>query len=752
MCVIVINLFNHEAPPFRGCIATVMHFAGGASQISYELYMKNVNEEKDFGEALFDICLSTTKNTKNNDVDTSVEMPIELTNLSVRRHDSRTVSGDVCLSLYFAEAPNEDCEVEVKCFNDDYLPMGKASTGNCGGNKPVKLLLKSDYAWLPDVYTFVVYYCCTPIGAYTFNYDGRQFECIGHGKTTPQSREGIIEEMGINQQSLTSFFKTPGVACVVDTAIESAKSSLLRKWRRYNNNAYTPVNRCFVVYDKKFALPQLLCMRDLLEVDVEKICASVLTKVEIDDFEQTLKNEFHGIIVRNISPLLVALNAVLVKQMLYYLEKDIEWTMVLCGTKQEIDALFATYPALKRHFDGCLPLQYQIRSEVELVHYVSSVFNYFKYVMSAEAELLVQQVVKRDAANLGLGSNALQLINDKLMAIIKGRLNKRLFDEYDRHSENVERQLSVVTAADLRDLAFERRADGFAESMSELNNLIGLKTLKEDISFAINKVRFMDMRRRAGLKSTLSMPNHMVFTGNPGTGKTTVAKMIGKVFHSMGLLSQGDVVVTERSKLVGRYIGDTENNVNEVLALARGNVLFIDEAYTLYNGRKEDFGLRVIESLLTVLAQPDPDMIVILAGYEKEMNEMMSSNPGLKGRFPHKFRFPDYDADELTTIAMRLLGQLDYVLDAEAEMGMKATIAKVVAEKDACFSNARWVAEYVENVIVSNVAQRVAKQYGLSGCVDADELRTVRAEDVVLNVPSEHVLRVPVRRTVGFAV
>lgn len=714
--------------------------------------MKNVNEEKDFGEALFDICLSTAQNTENNDVDTQVEMPIELTNLSVRRHDTRPISGNVCLSLYFAEAPKQDCEVEVRCFNDDYLPMGKVGSSECGGNARVKLLMKSDYAWLPDVYTFVVYYCSDPIGSYSFSYDGKRFECIGRGKTVPQSCESIIAEMCINQQSWSSFCKTPGVACVIDTAIESAKSSLLRKWRRYNNNAYTPVNRCFVVYDKKFALPQLLCMRDLLEVDVEKICASVLTKVEIDDFEQTLKNEFHGIIVRNISPLLVAQNAVLVKQMLYYLEKDIEWTMVLCGTKQEIDALFAAYPALKRHFDGCLPLQYQIRSEVELVHYVSSVFNYFKYVLSAEAELLVQQVVKRDAANLGLGSSALQLINDKLMAIIKGRLNKRLFDEYDRHSENVERQLSVVTAADLRDLAFERRADGFAESMSELNNLIGLKTLKEDISFAINKVRFMDMRRRAGLKSTLSMPNHMVFTGNPGTGKTTVAKMIGKVFHSMGLLSQGDVVVTERSKLVGRYIGDTENNVNEVLALARGNVLFIDEAYTLYNGRKEDFGLRVIESLLTVLAQPDPDMIVILAGYEKEMNEMMSSNPGLKGRFPHKFRFPDYDADELTTIAMRLLGQLDYVLDAEAEMGMKATIAKVVAEKDACFSNARWVAEYVENVIVSNVAQRVAKQYGLSGCVDADELRTVRAEDVVLNVPSEHVLRVPVRRTVGFAV
>ena len=713
--------------------------------------MENDFEEKDFGEALTEFCLSMNHSKAKDDVDTSTDVPIELTDLSVRRYETRPIHGGVFVSLYFSGAPKNDCEVEVKCFNDDYLPMGKARVES-SGDRRMRLQLKSDYAWLPDVYTFVVYYCSEPIGSYTFSYDGKRFKCIGGGKLAPQSREGIIEEMGINQQSLTSFFKTPGVACVVDTAIESAKSSLLRKWRRYNNNAYTPVNRCFVVYDKKFALPQLLCMRDLLEVDVEKICASVLTKVEIDDFEQTLKNEFHGIIVRNISPLLVAQNAVLVKQMLYYLEKDIEWTMVLCGTKQEIDALFATYPALKRYFADSEPLQYQIKSELELVHYVSSVFNHFSYELTADAELLVQQVIKRDSANLGLGNSALLQINDKLMAIIKSRLNNRLFAEYDKHGDNAEKQLSLVTAADLHDLAFERRADGFAESMNELNGLIGLKSLKEDISFTINKVRFMDMRRRAGLKSTLSMPNHMVFTGNPGTGKTTVAKMIGKVFHSMGLLSQGDVVVTERSKLVGRYIGDTENNVNEVLALARGNVLFIDEAYTLYNGRKEDFGLRVIESLLTALAQPDPDMIVILAGYEKEMNEMLSSNPGLRGRFPHKFRFPDYAADELATIAMNLLEQLDYELDADAEVAMKATIAKVVAAKDACFSNARWVTEYVENVILSNVAQRVSRQFGLSDSVSADVLRLVRAEDVVLNEPLENTMKVPLRRSVGFAV
>lgn len=713
--------------------------------------MENDFEEKDFGEALTEFCLSMNHNKAKDEVDTSTDVPIELTDLSVRRYETRPIHGGVFVSLYFSGTPNKDCEVEVKCFNDDYLPMGKARVES-SGDRRMRLQLKSDYAWLPDVYTFVVYYCSEPIGSYTFSYDGKRFKCIGGGKSVSQSRESVIAEMSINQQSWESLCKTPGVACVIDSAIESAKSGLLRKWRRYKFRAYTPVNRCFIVYDKKFAVPQLLCLHDLGEVDFEKICCSQMTKIEIDDYESTLNNEAYGIIMRNISPLLVAQNAVLVKRILYYLEKDIEWTVVLCGTKQEVEALFATYPALKRYFADSEPLQYQIKSELELVHYVSSVFNHFSYELTADAELLVQQVIKRDSANLGLGNSALLQINDKLMAIIKSRLNNRLFAEYDKHGDNAEKQLSLVTAADLHDLAFERRADGFAESMKELNGLIGLKTLKEDISFTINKVRFMDMRRRAGLKSTLSMPNHMVFTGNPGTGKTTVAKMIGKVFHSMGLLSQGDVVVTERSKLVGRYIGDTENNVNEVLALARGNVLFIDEAYTLYNGRKEDFGLRVIESLLTALAQPDPDMIVILAGYEKEMNEMLSSNPGLRGRFPHKFRFPDYAADELATIAMNLLEQLDYELDAEAEVAMKATIAKVVAAKDACFSNARWVTEYVENVILSNVAQRVSRQFGLSDSVSADVLRLVRAEDVVLNEPLENTMKVPLRRSVGFAV
>ena len=137
----------------------------------------------------------------------------------------------------------------------------------------------------------------------------------------------------------------------------------------------------------------------------------------------------------------------------------------------------------------------------------------------------------------------------------------------------------------------------------------------------------------------------MVFTGNPGTGKTTVAQMVGRVFHSLGILSKGGVIVTERSKLVGRYIGDTENNMQALLEQAKGNVLFIDEAYNLYDGgdTKKDYGHRVIESLLTVLSQKNPDLIVILAGYEKEMMNMLETNPGMKGRFPYHFHCRIYD-------------------------------------------------------------------------------------------------------------
>ncbi|MBR5611674.1 MAG: AAA family ATPase, partial [Bacteroidaceae bacterium] len=252
--------------------------------------------------------------------------------------------------------------------------------------------------------------------------------------------------------------------------------------------------------------------------------------------------------------------------------------------------------------------------------------------------------------------------------------------------------------------------DEFEESVRELNAMVGLDNLKQNMNTLFNRSRFDKMRREAGLKVPEKGGYHMIFTGNPGTGKTTVAKLVGQVYHSLGLLSKGGVIVTERTKLVGRYLGETEKNMAAVLEQAKGNVLFIDEAYSLCDndrGDRRDFGCRVLESLLTVLAQKNPDMIVIMAGYEKEMNQMLEMNPGMKGRFPYKFKFEDYNADELFQIANALLAKSEYVLTPMAELRLKETIEEVLFNKDAFFHNARWVEQYILDGVVSAMSDRL---------------------------------------------
>ena len=223
----------------------------------------------------------------------------------------------------------------------------------------------------------------------------------------------------------------------------------------------------------------------------------------------------------------------------------------------------------------------------------------------------------------------------------------------------------------------------------------------------------------------------MIFTGNPGTGKTTVAKLVGKIYHSLGLLSKGNVIVTERSKLVGRYLGETERNMMAVLEQAKGNVLFIDEAYSLCDnddGNRRDFGCRVLESLLTVLAQKDPDMIVILAGYEKEMEQMLELNPGMKGRFPYKFSFEDYSADELFQIAGKLLERSAYVLTTEAACLLRETLQETVDHKDAFFHNARWVEQYILDGVISAMSDRLVHA---SLCLENREVfQTIEVQDI----------------------
>ncbi len=252
----------------------------------------------------------------------------------------------------------------------------------------------------------------------------------------------------------------------------------------------------------------------------------------------------------------------------------------------------------------------------------------------------------------------------------------------------------------------------------QLKNMVGLKRLKEEMADARMTALFNEKRRLLQLDKTPEHRYHMLFLGNPGTGKTTVARLVAKMYHNMGLLSKGHTVETERAKLVGEFIGQTEKNTMAAIKKARGGVLFIDEAYTLIypSSDSKDFGKEVVNALLTVLAEPNPDLIVILAGYEDKMQAVMKHNPGLKERFPLVFHFDDYTAEELMEIARGVCNGNNYDLTPEADARLYRLIENAVKERDEYFGNGRWVHNLIHHGVIKNMARRVMSSAEMSSC------------------------------------
>lgn len=209
------------------------------------------------------------------------------------------------------------------------------------------------------------------------------------------------------------------------------------------------------------------------------------------------------------------------------------------------------------------------------------------------------------------------------------------------------------------------------EALKELDDLIGLKSVKEKIRSVSAVVQVNKARTEQGLKTTKTS-NHMVFVGNPGTGKTTVARIIGKIYRALGVLSSGHVIETDRSSLVKGYVGHSEEAVKEIFKQAMGGVLFIDEAYALANGGENDFGKQVIDILNKMMEDYRDDVIVIVAGYEKEMEKFLKSNPGLSSRFSNYIRFPDYTGEEKLQIFQNMLHKYQYVLSEPALNAIRA--------------------------------------------------------------------------------
>ena len=255
---------------------------------------------------------------------------------------------------------------------------------------------------------------------------------------------------------------------------------------------------------------------------------------------------------------------------------------------------------------------------------------------------------------------------------------------------------------------YEDMDESFEEVMSKLDGLVGLTEIKDRVLDHAKYIQFLQLRKEVGFEEKDSINVHSVFIGNPGTGKTTVAKMMGRLYRKMGLLTRGHVHVVDRVDLIGEYIGQTAPKVKAAIEFARGGVLFIDEAYSLVRSPEDtkDFGREVIEILVKEMSDGPGDLAVIVAGYPKEMDKFLDSNPGLKSRFKHYFEFADYLPQELSKIAQYACQEMEVKLTAEATSKLDDIIVEAFRNRDRSFGNARFVYDLVEKAKV-NLGLRV---------------------------------------------
>ncbi len=265
--------------------------------------------------------------------------------------------------------------------------------------------------------------------------------------------------------------------------------------------------------------------------------------------------------------------------------------------------------------------------------------------------------------------------------------------------------------------------DILAKFEKELDKYVGLEEIKRLVHEIYAWIYVNRCREERGLKASKQVL-HMIFKGNPGTGKTTVARIIASFLYEMGVLSKGHLLEVERADLVGEYIGHTAQKTREVLKKASGGILFVDEAYSLARGGEKDFGKEAIDTLVKAMEDKQHDFVLILAGYSREMDYFLSLNPGLPSRFPISIDFPNYTTEQLVEIVRRMLAEREYEMTPEAEQHVREHIKKVREEQERSFSNGRYVRNIVEEAIRMQAVRLLRENR-----FDTASLKTIKKED-----------------------
>ena len=398
-------------------------------------------------------------------------------------------------------------------------------------------------------------------------------------------------------------------------------------------------------------------------------------------------------------------------------EKYPRWVLMLTGEPDGMESLLAMYPLLRKHFTS--PVHMEDFKPEEFPGIIEKCARERRLKLSDEAAAKFQTYIVHQYNHRGPGFQNAWMVHRLFDESIVPAMYSRLGTVASPGRE----ELETVLPEDIPAVTANPGA-----GLEELDSLIGLETIKSKVRDYLNAVRLAGRRMELGL--TTNMPRlHMAFLGNPGTGKTTVAEIIGRVFASWGILSGGRVIRTEKSQMVGQWIGETEQKMRDLLARARGNVLFIDEAYQLIEGSEKDFGRIVMDSLLTELGKDHQDMVVIIAGYTAPMKRLLESNEGIESRFPNVFNFEDYTTDELLEIGKLMVSRQGFILTDGAIANMRTIIEQEAEKPSPRFGNGRFVQNLLQNEILATLGARTAAIENPT----REDLSVILPEDVIID-------------------
>lgn len=361
-----------------------------------------------------------------------------------------------------------------------------------------------------------------------------------------------------------------------------------------------------------------------------------------------------------------------------------------------------------------------------------------KYAVLADAgHKIVPDPYKNQKAQIMF--DTFKLFGQTMLAVHSEEADQKTMSKYTSYVDRIEKFLkeyAVFYAGDqklVRPLepeteqkeSDEVRVAKLEKLMEELNGLTGLAQVKHQVNSMINLIKVQKMREAQGMKCS-DVSKHMVFSGNPGTGKTTVARMLAEIYKYIGVLSKGQLVEVDRSGLVKGYIGQTATKVQEVVEEAIGGILFVDEAYTLTVNKGEgDFGQEAVDTLLKAMEDHRDELVVIVAGYTDLMEEFLNSNPGLKSRFSNFIYFEDYTAPELMDILEGMCSKQEYRLSEAAKKKAMALLQARVDNKPSNFANARDVRNFMERAIANHATRVVSLKK-----VDKEILSVIEPEDL----------------------